>query len=43
MTLFTTAYFPSISYMARFLKEDAPVVEIWETYTTSRPTATAAA
>ena len=32
MTLFTTAYFPSISYMARFLKEDAPVVEIWETY-----------
>lgn len=32
MTLFTTAYFPSISYMARFLQEDAPVVEIWETY-----------
>ena len=32
MTLFTTAYFPSISYMARFLKEDAPVVEVWETY-----------
>ena len=32
MTLFTTAYFPSISYMARFLKEDAPVIEIWETY-----------
>ena len=32
MTLFTTAYFPSIRYMARFLKEDAPVVEIWETY-----------
>ncbi len=32
MMLFTTAYFPSISYMARFLKEDAPVVEVWETY-----------
>ena len=32
MTLFTTAYFPNISYMARFLKEDAPVIEIWETY-----------
>ena len=32
MSLFTTAYFPSISYMARFLKEDAPVVEVWETY-----------
>ena len=32
MTLFTTAYFPSISYMARFLAEDEPFVEIWETY-----------
>ena len=32
MTLFTTAYFPSISYMTRFLKEDAPVIEVWETY-----------
>jgi len=32
MTLFTTAYFPSIGYMARFLKEDAPVIEVWETY-----------
>ena len=32
MTLFTTAYFPCISYMAHFLKEDAPVIEIWETY-----------
>ena len=32
MTLFSTAYFPSISYMARFLQEDAPIVEIWETY-----------
>lgn len=32
MTLFTTAYFPSVSYMAHFLKEDAPVIEVWETY-----------
>lgn len=32
MTLFTTAYFPSISYMARFLAEDEPVIEVWETY-----------
>jgi len=32
VTLFTTAYFPSISYMARFLAEDEPVIEIWETY-----------
>ena len=32
MTLFSTAYFPSISYMARFLQEDAPVIEVWETY-----------
>ena len=32
MTLFTTAYFPSISYMAHFLKEDAPVIEVFETY-----------
>ena len=32
MTLFTTAYFPSISYMARFLTEDEPFIEIWETY-----------
>ncbi len=32
MTLFTTAYFPSISYMARFLNEDAPAIEVWETY-----------
>lgn len=32
MTLFNTAYFPSIRYMARFLAEDEPVVEIWETY-----------
>ena len=32
MTLFTTAYFPSISYMARFLQEDAPLIEVYETY-----------
>ena len=32
MAIFTTAYFPSISYIARFLKEDAPVIEVWETY-----------
>ena len=32
MTLFTTAYFPSISYMARFLVEDEPLIEVYETY-----------
>ena len=32
MTLFTTAYFPSINYMARFLAEDEPLIEIFETY-----------
>jgi hypothetical protein len=32
VTLFTTAYFPSIRYMAHFLAEDEPVIEIWETY-----------
>lgn len=32
MTLFSTAYFPSIRYMARFLFEEAPEIEIWETY-----------
>ena len=32
MTLFSTAYFPCISYMARFLEEPAPVIEVWETY-----------
>ena len=32
MTLFTTAYFPSISYMARFLNEDEPLIEVFETY-----------
>ncbi len=32
MTLFSTAYFPSISYMARFLAEDEPLIEVFETY-----------
>ena len=32
MTLFSTAYFPSINYMARFLREDEPFIEIHETY-----------
>ena len=32
MVLFSSAYFPSINYMARFLKEDAPVIEVWDTY-----------
>jgi hypothetical protein len=30
--LFTTAYFPSISFMTRFLAEKEPIIEIWETY-----------
>ena len=32
MTLFSTAYFPCISYMARFLAEDEPLIEVFETY-----------
>jgi len=32
LALFSTAYFPSISYMARFLSEDEPVIEVCETY-----------
>ena len=32
MTLFSTAYFPSVSYMARFLKEETPIIEVWDTY-----------
>ena len=32
MTLFSTTYFPCISYMARFLKDSSPVIEMWETY-----------
>ena len=32
MTLFSTAYFPSISYMARFLSAESPVIEVFDTY-----------
>ena len=32
MAVFSTAYFPCISYMARFLSESEPVVEVFETY-----------
>ena len=32
MAIFSTAYFPSISYMARFLAEDKPVIEVCESY-----------
>ena len=32
MALFTTAYFPSINYMARFLEDSVPLIEVWETY-----------
>lgn len=32
MTLFSTAYFPSISYMAHFLSAESPVIEIFDTY-----------
>ena len=32
MALFSTAYFPCISYMARFLSENDPMIEIFETY-----------
>lgn len=32
MAIFSTAYFPSISYMARFLAENKPVIEVCETY-----------
>lgn len=32
MTLFSTAYLPCISYMARFIEDPAPVIEVWETY-----------
>lgn len=32
MTTFTTAYFPSIRYMARFVTAEHPEIEIWETY-----------
>ena len=32
MAIFPTAYFPCISYMAQFLADDAPVIEIFDTY-----------
>lgn len=32
MALFSTAYLPSLSYMARFLKEEHPVIEVFDTY-----------
>ena len=32
MTLFTTAYLPSISYLAHFLTDEHPVIEAFETY-----------
>jgi len=32
MSLFSTAYFPCISYMARFLEDPSPVIEIFDTY-----------
>ena len=32
MALFSTAYFPCISYMARFLEESSPTVEVFDTY-----------
>ena len=32
MAVFCTAYFPCVSYMARFLAENQPVIEVWETY-----------
>ena len=32
MAIFPTAYFPCISYMAQFLADDAPVIEIFDTF-----------
>lgn len=32
MSLFSTAYFPCISYMARFLEEPSPLIEVCDTY-----------
>ena len=32
MALFSTAYFPSIRYMARFLAENDALIEVYETY-----------
>lgn len=32
MAIFPTAYFPCISYVAQFLADDTPVIEIFDTY-----------
>jgi len=32
MTLFSTAFFPCISYIARFLSESDPIIEVCDTY-----------
>ena len=32
MAIFSTAYFPCISYMRQFLAADNPFIEVWETY-----------
>lgn len=32
MALFSSAYFPCISYMARFLQDPSPTIEVCETY-----------
>ena len=32
MALFTTAYFPSVSYISHFLEDPSPVIEVYETY-----------
>ena len=32
MAIFSTAYFPCISYMAHFLAENEPVIEVFDTY-----------
>ena len=32
MTVFCTAYFPCISYLARYIEDSSPVIEVWETY-----------
>ena len=32
MAFFSTAYFPCISYMARYIEDSSPVIEVWDTY-----------
>ena len=32
MAVFSTAYFPCISYMARYIEDSSPMIEVWETY-----------